>query len=496
MERNSSEVENPKDTGEILGRGEKIKETVSLGLLNVVLPSITVFSALALAIRLYWDGNDNYIPFGIDLRTVTVDFDTENDIYTQFGRYGQYACGTMVLVPLLLNYLICWYIWATTDKRKSYTWVAALLGFYPQFVACKAILLIWTDPKGGLQEKKQLESNLEQVMLFCGRVPSAIVMICIFYFKNGLKDSEVAINLFWVALSTSAITSSLGLAKTLKTGPCRILPEQKRFLGGLLSHRFILIFFACGLALFAKGSALAVIAQGWQGGHTTEYMDWEGMRAPGNGFGIALSTVFLPGILTNLFSCWHKGILKTFVAHPFLFFLPSVSYFTYASNSKVGSGGKTDSVRGVGCTQEESFIAFSPEYTAINAGLSVIAGIVWASTQSEASDIIVNGLITFTPGLLLSLAIAFSNQIIKSCRRCCCSSSTESFGRGALLVSSPHTPYILGTNGQLRREETDGGLEEEMVENVDIVEAAKMEEEMGAMVEKVDIEEAAQHVVP
>ena len=40
---------------------------------------------------------------------------------------------------------------------------------------------------------------------------------------------------------------------------------------------------------------------------------------------------------------------------------------------------------------------------------------------------------------------------------------------------------------------TDGGLKEEMVvmvENVDIVEAAKMEESMGAMVEKVNIEEA------
>ena len=63
--------------------------------------------------------------------------------------------------------------------------------------------------------------------------------------------------LFFVAFSTSVITSSLGLAKNLKVGPCRILPEQKRQLRGLLSPRFILIFFASGFTLFGKGVALA-----------------------------------------------------------------------------------------------------------------------------------------------------------------------------------------------------------------------------------------------
>ena len=63
------------------------------------------------------------------------------------------AWGSMMLAPFLLNYLICWYVWATTDKRKTVTWVTALLSFYPQFVACKSILLIWTDPKKGLQKK-------------------------------------------------------------------------------------------------------------------------------------------------------------------------------------------------------------------------------------------------------------------------------------------------------------------------------------------------------
>merc|ERR1712218_182817 len=65
--------------------------------------------------------------------------------------------------------------------------------------------------------------------------------------------------LFLVGFSSSIITSSLGLAKNLKVGPCRILPEQKTNLGGLLSPRFILILFACGFTLVGKGVALSAV---------------------------------------------------------------------------------------------------------------------------------------------------------------------------------------------------------------------------------------------
>ena len=65
--------------------------------------------------------------------------------------------------------------------------------------------------------------------------------------------------LFFVAFITSIITSSLGLAKNLKVGPCRILPQQKRYLGGLLAPRFILIFLACGVTLISKGTAFALV---------------------------------------------------------------------------------------------------------------------------------------------------------------------------------------------------------------------------------------------
>ena len=110
-------------------RGENVKETVAFTLINLVLPSINVYFALVLVINYFSD--------------------------------GYYDFEAMVLLPLLLNYLACWYIWATKDKRKAITWVAPLLGFYPQFVACKLIWLIWTGSKKGFQEKKHLD--LEQL---------------------------------------------------------------------------------------------------------------------------------------------------------------------------------------------------------------------------------------------------------------------------------------------------------------------------------------------
>jgi len=63
----------------------------------------------------------------------------------------------MMLLPFLLNYLICWYVWATTDKRKTVTWVAALLSFHPQYVACKDHL---SDLVGRSKERAQEKETL------------------------------------------------------------------------------------------------------------------------------------------------------------------------------------------------------------------------------------------------------------------------------------------------------------------------------------------------
>ena len=59
-------------------------------------------------------------------------------------------------------------------------------------------------------------------------------------------------------------------------------------------------------------------------------------------------------------------------------------------------------------------------------------------------------------GLILALIATFSNQCNCCKSSCCCSCCSESFEFGALVTSSPHTPYILGPDGKLVKEgETD-----------------------------------------
>ena len=334
-----------------------------------------------------------------------------------------------MLVPFLLNYLICWYVWVTTDKRKTVTWVAALLSFYPQFVACKIIRQIWSNPKKGLQKKQHLERDLIQLETFVEAVPSTLAMTYLLlrraYRAEGYEiiygDSEYDIILFFVAFSTSVITSSLGLAKNLKVGPCCILSKEKRCFGGLLSPRFILIFFSCCFVLVAKGFSLA--GSILEGPGSPEPAVLAGKVA------FSLSTLLLPGFLTGIFACWHKEMPKTFLVHPSIFLLPVFSLFTFVSNSKVccGRRGKTeDCEKGQKGIQEETFITFSPKYTAINAGLSLAGALVYKFTlhlvtRDEIAPKIILGALFF-PGLLLTLAATFSNQC-RCCRSCCCRSS-------------------------------------------------------------------------
>ena len=119
-----------------------------------------------------------------------------------------------MLLPFLLNYLICWYVWATVDKRKAVTWVVALLNFYPQYVASKIIWEIWNDPKRGLQKKRLYQRNVLPIQTFCEAVPSTLIMtFLIVRTLESNEGSEVVFNwldptshdciLFFVATTSS-----------------------------------------------------------------------------------------------------------------------------------------------------------------------------------------------------------------------------------------------------------------------------------------------------
>ena len=119
------------------------KEIFLLALLNVALPTVDVYSDLALATKLYQNGHPKW--------------------------------ASSLLVPFLVNYALCWIAWFTTEKQKKLSWIAALLGCYPQLVAARISWLLWTQPVKGLRKKKHLERNLMQNEIFTEAVPSTCV---------------------------------------------------------------------------------------------------------------------------------------------------------------------------------------------------------------------------------------------------------------------------------------------------------------------------------
>ena len=457
---------------------DKTIETVILCLLNVALPTFDVYSDLVVSINFFIGSRSNPACDELfDNITDRIKCYYNDTISTLDVTYTPHVTwGTIMLVPFLLNYIICWYVWATTEKKKALSWVAALLSFYPQYVACKVIWLIWNDPKNGCHEKRKLERNMVQMETYLEAVPSTMVYTYVLVKATGgplVHGQELIFRwydpndsvLFFLGYATSVFSSTMGLAKSLKVGPVRILAEKKNFLGGLLSPQFVLIFFACGFTLASKAFAFALAVEGSCDPVGTE-------RSVG---AIIASTLFFaPGILVSLFSCWHRGLLRTLLAHPSIILLPAYSYFTCASSERMTICGKS-------CNQkndsrvaqvEETYIAFSPKYTAVNAALTTGGFLVYASLMPTLTEYyrsshdpirtlkllpelsrgicfgevyIGGGVPCFLLGLLFSIVVAFPDNCCRS-SRCC--SDWEPLEFAALQPSSLETPRIVLQTGK------------------------------------------------
>ena len=103
---------------------EKIKETIILSLLNVALPSVDVYSDIALVVNFLVGSRRN--PYCDELYPIhyygyDYDFGDRINCYyndsmptTNVTYTSHYGWASMMFVPFIFNYLICWYVWATT----------------------------------------------------------------------------------------------------------------------------------------------------------------------------------------------------------------------------------------------------------------------------------------------------------------------------------------------------------------------------------------------
>ena len=174
-----------------------IKESLLLASLNIALPTVDVYSDIALTSKLFCNSHPKW--------------------------------ATALLVPFVVNYALSWRIWYFNEKQKNFTWIFALCGCYPQLVAGRIIWFFWKKPERAVREKKHLERNIMQNEVFTEAVPSALIMTFLFavapclHYKWDecehdplLGEGGTGLPFFLVTFTTSAISAGLGLAKCLR----------------------------------------------------------------------------------------------------------------------------------------------------------------------------------------------------------------------------------------------------------------------------------------
>ena len=119
---------------------QKIKETILITILNVLLPSVDIFTDLGSVIKLYigirthpdCDEWSNELSAYGDIWTVAKENCIENSSAEGIIYTSQAGWATALFVPFLVNYVTTWVVWWSVDKKKTSSWVAPLLSVYPQ----------------------------------------------------------------------------------------------------------------------------------------------------------------------------------------------------------------------------------------------------------------------------------------------------------------------------------------------------------------------------
>ena len=88
----------------------EVKSILILLVLNIALPTVDTFTDINLVYKLYR---------GIEHRN---------------GNWRNHPkMATAMLIPFLLNYIVCFITFLRKEKNKKFTFIFALLNIYPQF---------------------------------------------------------------------------------------------------------------------------------------------------------------------------------------------------------------------------------------------------------------------------------------------------------------------------------------------------------------------------
>ena len=412
-------------------RAWKVKEILPLAALNIGLPTADIYTDLYMVIKLWSNGHPRWA-----------------------------GC---LLAPLLLNYILTWIIWSKLKTRARVSWIPVFFSCYPQFCAGKVIHKLWNDPVNGIKEKRRFEREVSEMEVFTEAVPTTLILTYLmvqgllnegdpsrlspgslgalligedYCFENrelGRKQCNSwyispDYYMFFVSYTTSIISSSMGLAKCLKIGPCRILAQS-----GFCTSRFALLFFSMCFTLDSKGLAL-----GFALGDP---------NLKGSGSLVALVTMFLPGLLLAMFSiCRYRQTVRDVLAHPSLLLLPLVTNYTFAFAKR----------------KSETHVVFSRWWTFVNLGLSLLGNIayclaVYLLVDGKPVLLTVNGLprleawryyLFVIPVPILGAVLTLLFLTLDSCS-CCALSPDLQFA--VLRPTDPMVEYVLDSKAESKK---------------------------------------------
>ena len=464
----------------MLTTGKKVRESAIIAGLNIVLPTTDVYSDGAYILKLFWG-----LPFHPDCEGDHFSINTTCLAKIADGEKLEYerhpVWASLMLIPFLTTYLTTWIAWYRIDKRKHLTWIACVFNLYPQFKAANVIYHLWRNPRKGLAKKRKFERELSEMEVFLEAVPVTYILTyqlmttTVFAVNESQwKDSEMggrAVRMifgpdwlgsfpktwlppndmlfFLVTYGTSMISASLGMAKALKVGPCRVLGD-KGLLRGFLTQRFLLLFFACFFTLVGKAIFLVLVftwAVADRGGTSNDFV------------AIPIVTFLastIPGMINACFFSWHRGIFKTFLAHPSLLLLPTVTCFTFKSNEKFcppdHKGGSEEG-------EDKVEIRFSLKATLFNilftfAGMSTNAFIMSqffsppcpANANCSSIFLFVLASPVYLLGLLLTgIFLCTTRSSSSSCctTTCCCCSCLPEVKFGVYKPAHPLEKFVL-----------------------------------------------------
>ena len=104
-------------------------------------------------------------------------------------------------------------------------------------------------------------------------IPQIHILMCLIVSDNSFISDYVAFTII-----ISALSGGFGIAKFLKTGPCKIIPSSSGFLDGFVSLGFPAVVLSAIATLLGKGLMLPVVVEGTKGIIFANVVMWMGFN--------------------------------------------------------------------------------------------------------------------------------------------------------------------------------------------------------------------------